>query len=64
MFSSSKAMTQQISVTRLFDLTDKMKHAANNKGLDEKALRAQLMQLRSKLNHAIALLAVDTAKDE
>jgi len=53
-----------INFDRLFDLTDEMKHAANNKGLDEKALRAQLLQLRSKLNHAIALIAVNTAKDE
>jgi hypothetical protein len=62
-FSSGKAMTQ-IDLTRLFDLTDEIKHAANNKGLDEKALRAQLIQLWGKLNYAIALIAVDTARDE
>ena len=54
-------MTQQNDFTLLYVLTDEMKYAAQNKGLDEKALRAQLLQLRSKINREIAaIIAANT----
>ena len=49
---------KMIDFTRLYALTDEMKYAAQNKGLDEKALRAQLMQLRSKINRELAAIVV------
>ncbi len=50
-----------IDFTHLYTLTDEMKYAAENKGLDEKSLRAQLLQLRSKINREIAaIIAANT----
>ena len=57
-------MTQKTDLTRLYALTDEMKYAAQNKGLDEKALRAQLMQLRSKINRELAAIVVANTKIE
>jgi hypothetical protein len=53
-----------IDFARLYALTDEMKYAAQNKGLDEKALRAQLMQLRSKINRELAAIVVANARIE
>jgi hypothetical protein len=53
-----------IDLTRLYALTDEMKYAAQNKGLDERALRAQLMQLRNNLNRELAAIVVANARIE
>ena len=45
-------------LTRLYALTDEMKYAAQKKGLDERALRAQLIELRSKINRELAAIVV------
>jgi hypothetical protein len=57
-------MTQQNDFTRLYALTDEMKYTAQNKGLDEKALRAQLLQLRSKINREIAAIVAANTRIE
>lgn len=57
-------MTQQNDFNRLYALTDEMKYAAQNKGLDEKALRALLMQLRSKINRELAAIIVANTRIE
>lgn len=46
------------------DVTDEMKYAAQDKGLDEKALRAQLIELRSKINRELAAIVVANARIE
>ena len=57
-------MCKMIDLTRLYALTDEMKYAAQNKGLDEKALRAQLIELRSKINCELAAIVVTNTRIE
>ncbi len=53
-----------IDLTRLYALTDEMKYSAQNKGLDERALRAQLVELRSKINRELAAIVVTNTRIE
>jgi hypothetical protein len=53
-----------IDLKRLYALTDEMKFAAQNKGLDEKALRAQLIELRIKINRELAAIVVANTRIE
>ncbi len=57
-------MCKTTDFTRLYALTDEMKYAAKNKGLDEKALRAQLIELRSKINRELAAIVVTNTRIE
>jgi hypothetical protein len=50
--------------TRIFALTDEMKFDADNKALDDKALRARLRYYRSKINHELAVIVVANTKIE
>ncbi len=55
---------KMIDLTRLYALTDEMKYAAQNRGLDERALRAQLIELRSKINRELAAIVVTNTRIE
>jgi hypothetical protein len=57
-------MCKTTDFTRLYALTDEMKYSAQNKGLDERALRAQLVELRSKINRELAAIVVTNTRIE
>jgi hypothetical protein len=57
-------MCKTTDFTRLYALTDEMKYSAQNRGLDEKALRAQLIELRSKINRELAAIVVTNTRIE